>query len=379
MLVTPARRESSTSGGTAPKTSKSRRASMNIQISMDTSKTFNPDSYRMFLNQILKIQAVARGYIARKHIKKKIRSIPHVILVHVDYAEDLAANNDLLGTLALCLSLLFYFLSLFLMSFFFLSLGSKPDVYVILNTFKKSKSKNSKLVLFTVSETRTIRDNTFPVFDEDLRMCVIDSGILTFSVLSRHTYGADTFLGQAVIDMSSQADAYKGLKKKIRCMLSQATYPIHNSSGLEMNLTVENPQGSITFSLQVPSIFENMCGYFWEISSDFFGGVRGNKIWVVLHEKNLFCYSNQHDAVAQKTVNCKTIMDIHEHVYDRMEIPIDGIIIKIEREVFEGSGSFELAELMWGWGDDVQQNKGLWRRALIKGGKKIPVRTIGNV
>jgi len=51
--------------------------------------------------------------------------------------------------------------------------------------------------------------------------------------------------------------------------------------------------GFIAISIAVPSIYENMCGFFYDIKTSAYSGIYYDKIWVVLDAKKLYCYSDQ--------------------------------------------------------------------------------------
>ena len=87
----------------------------------------------------------------------------------------------------------------------------------------------------------------------------------------------------------------------------------------------------------------------------------------MLNDRKLFCYNNQFDGQVKYTYECDQIVDILETVYEKLEIPIAGLLVKMSTEsVLNGGLLPELSELMWGWGDDAAQTKGLWRRALVR-------------
>ena len=86
-------------------------------------------------------------------------------------------------------------------------------------------------------------------------------------------------------------------------------------------------------------------------------------MWVVLSEKKLFIYDNPYDSVLRKTIETNDIMDMVEMTYDKLEIKVEGVVIKTMKEGVFG-GPKVPCELMWAWGDDGAKIKGLWRRAL---------------
>ena len=158
------------------------------------------------------------------------------------------------------------------------------------------------------------------------------------------------------MDLDKFTNLYVGHPIHLRLRLKELSHVVHDTSGAKINLSpAGNPQGYINISINIPSIYHNMCGWFWEIKDDFIRGTTGEKMWVVLHDQQLFCYSNPYDSILRHTVDCKMITDIVESVYDKMEIKVDGLIIKIFNEE---NGVKKKSELYWAWGDDASKIKG---------------------
>ena len=133
------------------------------------------------------------------------------------------------------------------------------------------------------------------------------------------------------------------------------THVVHDTTGTKVNISSGNPQGFITLSVNIPSIYQNMCGWFWDIKDDFYLGTTGEKMWVVLNNTELYCDGNPYDSVLKKIVDCKQITDIVESSYDKMEIKVEGLIIKLFKEE---KGIKKYSELMWAWGEDASKIKG---------------------
>lgn len=109
--------------------------------------------------------------------------------------------------------------------------------------------------------------------------------------------------------------------------LGAANHVIHDTTGTKMNLTgPSKPQGEVSISIGIPSIYHNMCGWFWDIHSEInnfgFLDTGGNKMWVVLKEKTLFCHDNPYDGVVKNVIDTKKITDIVETVCDKLEIKV---------------------------------------------------------
>ena len=95
--------------------------------------------------------------------------------------------------------------------------------------------------------------------------------------------------------------------------------PLHNIIG-ELCPTQPEPRedsGKINIRLSVPSAFTNMCGWFYEMTTNIFGVIDKQKIWVVLHKNNAkkrFCiaYDSKFsgDAGLKRTIDCSLIKSI---------------------------------------------------------------------
>lgn len=106
-----------------------------------------------------------------------------------------------------------------------------------------------------------------------------------------------------------------------------------------------------------------MCGWFWHIQSSLMSGIYGEKIWVVLNQRVLYCYNNPYDGELKCKIDGNNIIDIIECEFDKLEIPLAGLQLKMV--VDPEAVLREYYEVMWGWGDDASKTKGLWRRALV--------------
>lgn len=273
---------------------------------------------------------------ARTRIKKVLKNIPHVISLAIDYCEGLPKNKDMFA--------------------------SKPDVYVLVNTYRKVGKQER---CYTTGKTRAILGNTDPCFDESLRLsCAGHSGLVVINVMSKHTMAADTLIGQAIINLDNHQELYKGAVHNLKIPLTQLTHDVHDTTGSKMKLPPSpSPEGFICLSVNIPTIYHNMCGWFWAIKEDFLRGTTGEKMWVILHDKILYVYNNPFDSEVRQSIDVTEISAIKEARYDKMEIMVDGINIVLIKKSNYGVPSTQ--ELMWAWGDDAAKTKGLWRRALI--------------
>ena len=215
--------------------------------------------------------------------------------------------------------------------------------------------------------TRVVIANCDPVFDESMRLsCVGHSGFVVINVMSRHTMASDTLIGQAIINLDTHRELYMGAIHHLKLPLAHFKHEVHDCTGTKLKLSsaAKDVSGFICLSISVPSIYHNMCGWFWLIKDDFLRGTVGEKVWVVLYDKVLYVHNNPYDGYVLQQLNVNEISAITEAKYDKMEISVDGIKITIVKKNAITGGS-KTKDLMWAWGDDATKTKGLWRRALI--------------
>ena len=238
------------------------------------------------------------------------------------------------------------------------------DVYILVNTFRKV-GKHQRC--YTVAKTKVITQNTDPVFNQAIRVaCVGHAGYVVFNVMSKHTIGGDTLMGQAVITLENHRELYEGQAHHLRLPLDSMKHEVHDSTGSKLNLSPPTEvSGVLNISINIPSIYHNICGWFWSIKEEFLRGTSGEKLWVVLHSGTLYVYSNPYDHDLKMEIDVEAIQGIKETSYDKLEIKVEGIKLWI-KPTEKTKGVKKEKELLWAWGDDSSKTKGLWRRALIQ-------------
>ena len=93
-----------------------------------------------------------------------------------------------------------------------------------------------------------------------------------------------------------------------------------------------------------------------------FGVIKGEKIWVVLCDGEIYVYDSPFEGTLKYHFTCKEISHLEEVLSDKLEIKIECIeitLLKKDSEPFAKSHS-------WAWAKDSSKYKGLWRRALIQ-------------
>ena len=199
------------------------------------------------------ICARIRGILARNRVRAKLTEVPHVVSITVIGAEGLSKTS--------------------------LFMSPTPDAFVIANALAGSKDslkKKKKNKCYSSAQTGVKEQSYNPQWQEDMRLTMVGMGNLVFNVFSRDSFG-NSFLGQAVLNMYEHPSLYQdGAPVKVTIPVELPKYPIYNNKGELMSITpVSAPQGHITISCRVPSIYSNMCGWFTDIRANFFGAIGG--------------------------------------------------------------------------------------------------------
>ena len=159
-----------------------------------------------------------------------------------------------------------------------------------------------------------------------------------------------------------------GKSKNFVIPLQQKKEKIYDQTGTEM-VVADAPTpvvGFICVSVKIPTIYHNMCGWFWDIH-DYINSfaqwdTTGTKIWVVVKDKVIRVYDNPYDNILKKTINTTDVLGMEVAQYDKLEIKVEGVKLLVE---LGPENARRRSELMWAWGDDSSKLKGLWKRALI--------------
>jgi len=140
----------------------------------------------------------------------------------------------------------------------------------------------------------------------------------------------------------------------LKLNIGPAKLPVYDENGGVLKINNQNVGGYVEVSITVPNIYENMCGWFWNITESFFD-VNGEKMWVVLRDGHMSCWDTPFVNREICKVDCKKILKIEEKSFDKLacKITMHGLGITVD-----GSG-----ELYWAWGDDAKSTKGLWKKA----------------
>jgi len=160
---------------------------------------------------------------------------------------------------------------------------------------------------------------------------------------------------QSIVDLSEYKKLSDGKTHQLKLPLKAPTTQIYDAKGNKLTCSTDiQPQGEIEFDLTIPSIYDNMCGTFWNIVEGYFD-VDGNKMWVVMEGDLMSCWDTPFQNELFFTVDSKTVANLEEAVYDKLACKSVMHGVAISRT--------NLSSLYWAWGDDSSSIRGLWRRA----------------
>ena len=264
--------------------------------------------------------------------------IPHVLNIKIVGAEDLNSSN------------VFGY--------------PTPDAYVLVNALKKpieGKKRVKGNPCHSTAKTGIIKQSYNPQWHEEIRATIVGNGYLILNVFSCSVIAGDTFLGQAVVDLEKHSEIYHEQSLKLTLPILKANHPVYSHEGTLMNLLPVKGKGKITIQVSIPSVFSNMCGWFTDVRLGWNADIIGVKMWVELVEGVIKCYESPYGGSLSNTIDCKRISDIEEIMYDKLEIDIEAVKITL----MNLDPNLPPIEMIWGWADDRNRLKKLWRRALI--------------
>ena len=278
------------------------------------------------------LQRMIRGKRGRDTYKRKLEEVPHAMVVAVEGVTDILLNDDVFSSL--------------------------PDTYILANIIKKKES-SKKSYIFSSKATAVAYQSTNPTFNEDLKLISSGPGTLVLSVMSAHTMTADTFLGQASIDLEDYHNLSNGERHHFSLPLSEITHPMYDKMGTIK--IIENRtgiSGKISFTVDTPPISENIAGWWFEIATDMFGTLSNQKMWVVLRGQEMLCYDSNFENSLISILKLSEIAKIIETECTETEIAMRGLKIDFNDST--------VASRTWCYGTDDKKTKGLWIHALRK-------------
>ena len=264
------------------------------------------------------LSPVILGFWGRLTARKQLRNISHTIIVKILEAKGLNILN---------------------------SKGDAVDneLYVIVNTLRGTTSR----ACLSMAKSRSVPKCFNPIWDEYLQVCMKGDGFFSLTVVctdrTASASAQDYVVGQVVVELNKYASLYNNEIVQLSIELQAATLTVHGTARNLFQANNLKQRGLISFSLQIPSIYGNLCGFFVDLEPDV-----PSKIWVcLLHDVLYF------DGIR---LECKDIIDINEIEVDDPDFALGGIRI----QTFSGS-----QDLLFAWCEDTAKCKGMWHRALL--------------
>ena len=230
-----------------------------------------------------------------------------------------------------------------------------PEIIIIANVFVIS---NKRPLIYSVSKCKPTLTKAKSYSYEEIILSSIASSLLTINIIGSNKSGQEVLIGQVYLDIAKNEDIYKKDLNQFTFSCGDMSHPVYNIGGKLYTFSKNVRSGTVSLSINIPYMFNNICGSFWEIQENFLGSIKGLKIWVVIRDKILYCYDSQYENKLIKKIECKNISDVTKSVYDKIEIKIEIIVIKYIDENFKEN------KLLWAWGGDITKYKGIWKRLL---------------
>jgi hypothetical protein len=251
-------------------------------------------------------------------------------------------------------------------------IAAAPDAYLLINAIRDDKGK-AKTPCFSASKSAVILKNHNPQWNEDMRSSIIGSGKICLNVFSKGSmFTAETFLGQAILDLQFHPELYDGQTMTLKLPIEEANEPIYNEEGKLVPVETVKCQGYIILTASIPAKFCNICSWFRHMKTTILGDVVGEKVWVELADGMIKIYGSPFNGVLIEEIPCRRITDVKEIMYDKLEIKIEAIEITIAPE--ESNKQSVVGELeallvhetiIWAWNSDGIGLKKLWRKSFV--------------
>ena len=252
------------------------------------------------------------GTFTRRRFKKRLKNIAHTIMIKLQDCRDL----NLVDRTA----------------------DGGGELFVVFNTIRSNTN-----TCLSMARSNPIPKDLNVRFDENLQVCMKGDGKFTVTVIETDLDGNNYLIGQVVLSLGDVPQLYENTVVPLTCDLQEASMTVH---GIEGDLFQSNNfanRGHINLSLHIPSIFGNICGWFWDLEPE-----EPIKIWVCLIHQRLYFDS--------RSLDCAMITGVYE--------------IEIDDPVFANGGiriqtSTGADNLLWGWCEDSAKIKGMWHRAVL--------------
>ena len=197
-----------------------------------------------------------------------------------------------------------------------------------------------------------------------------ENGYVVLNVMSRAALTGDSFVGQAVVDLSQLMEDFEqqtpGEEFTLELPLSgKLFFNLYNIIGeeCESQPVEREDKGSVKIRLSMPSPFSNMCGWFYEVSTSIFGVIDRQKIWVVLHRNNAnkwFVLS--YDSKFSGDAGLKRTIDVDMIIAVEQKMPASGMEDGALEMVVGSSNEI----VTWAFGEESREFRGMWVRCLSR-------------
>ena len=127
---------------------------------------------------------------------------------------------------------------------------------------------------FSAVKSATVINSQSPVFNESRSASLVGNSKVVFNLLSTHLIGTDTFMGQAVIDLE-KFHISNGKSHQFDLTLGPMVEALYDTKGQPLKGIVnrEDACGTLRVDLTIPTIYSNMCGWWWNVTTNFIGVV----------------------------------------------------------------------------------------------------------
>ena len=237
-----------------------------------------------------------------------------------------------------------------------------PNAYVLINGIKL---RDKKKPCMGATVTSVLPQTCNPHFNEDCSLSMKGDGIITMSVFSQNTLSFPTFLGQAFINLSEHPELYTdgGSAVTLILPLTSIKHTIYSIDDGKSMQVVDNPkpQGSITITFKVPTIYSNINGWFRQINEGPFG-ITNEKIFVRVAGAKIEISESSYSKQVKRVIDCKKIQDFEDISYDGLEITIDALRITMQPL---NEADLVPEQLIWAWAEDKFKLRSKWRKCLV--------------
>jgi hypothetical protein len=216
--------------------------------------------------------------------------LPHVVIVKILSVENITTGNG--GMLGL-------------------TVVDNSNPYVIMNVISESSCCMGSATSRVVDRSSTVH------WDQALTMSVSPTDRLVINVVGWNNVVFHEFLGQAVVDFSSNfheiTSIFNGGKLELELPLLPRVHPVYDSNGNIFSPTEsQKPSGTLNVEISAPALSSSMCGFLIYQNTSVWGAVISERVWVVLVNDFLYCYDNPYggDSVLRKLYNCTSTLDV---------------------------------------------------------------------